>query len=330
MLAEREPWRHEAELTCLNSGAENDTAGRVRISAIEGPGACGIDYPLRVSALGESAPLFYDDEPVPPGAIPSTSMPRTSMPQNWPGASPSIQSSPLPPVQAAAPQSYPSPRPYSSSQPYQPPQSVFGAASLHPSRTAAFARSAGFDTVRRRQPHLAFRAARLTLITGTGRADLFASGTATTARQRAHAATRATRADDRCIGRAGAKCSRRRRWRARSSRARPLVRQRGAAGSAQVVRPAGGRDQANLRLFVPRHERPARRAYFRACLRQRARHRGLRCSRTAIGSRVKDGWRGTPEEQGFLHDVQVAACDQFTTVLAPGSNAFTTTTSTSI
>ena len=37
---------------------------------------------------------------------------------------------------------------------------------------------------------------------------------------------------------------------------------------------------------------------------------------------VKDGWRGLPEEQGFLHDVQAAACQQFTTVLAPGSNAF--------
>ncbi len=37
---------------------------------------------------------------------------------------------------------------------------------------------------------------------------------------------------------------------------------------------------------------------------------------------VKDGWRGLPEEQGFLRDVQSAACDQFTTVLAPGSNRF--------
>jgi hypothetical protein len=37
---------------------------------------------------------------------------------------------------------------------------------------------------------------------------------------------------------------------------------------------------------------------------------------------VKDGWRGSPEEQGFLRDIQSAACDQFTTVLAPGSNAF--------
>jgi hypothetical protein len=35
---------------------------------------------------------------------------------------------------------------------------------------------------------------------------------------------------------------------------------------------------------------------------------------------VKNGWHGLPEEQGFLRDVQGAACDQFTTVLAPGSN----------
>src|SRR6478736_1615026 len=36
---------------------------------------------------------------------------------------------------------------------------------------------------------------------------------------------------------------------------------------------------------------------------------------------VKTGWRGMPEEQGFLRDVQGAACQQFNTVLAPGSNA---------
>ena len=37
---------------------------------------------------------------------------------------------------------------------------------------------------------------------------------------------------------------------------------------------------------------------------------------------VKDGWRGTPEEQGFLRDVHASACQHFSTVLAPGSNAF--------
>ena len=37
---------------------------------------------------------------------------------------------------------------------------------------------------------------------------------------------------------------------------------------------------------------------------------------------VKDGWRGEPETQGFLRDVHASACQQFSTVLAPGSNAF--------
>ena len=60
LMAEREPWRHEAEASCLTSGAVKETPDRVRLTTISGPGACGIDYPIRVSALGESAPLSYD------------------------------------------------------------------------------------------------------------------------------------------------------------------------------------------------------------------------------------------------------------------------------
>ena len=93
LMAEREPWRHEAELTCLNSGAVKELAGRVRISAITGGGACGIDYPLRVSELGQqNGSLGYDDETLrPPGAIPDG-----AMPQHWPGAqSSTVQSSTL-------------------------------------------------------------------------------------------------------------------------------------------------------------------------------------------------------------------------------------------
>ncbi|MFK8250225.1 extensin-like domain-containing protein [Ancylobacter terrae] len=37
---------------------------------------------------------------------------------------------------------------------------------------------------------------------------------------------------------------------------------------------------------------------------------------------VKTGWKGRPDEQGFLRTVQASACERFTTVLAPGSNAF--------
>ena len=35
---------------------------------------------------------------------------------------------------------------------------------------------------------------------------------------------------------------------------------------------------------------------------------------------VERGWRGPPDEQGFLRDIQAAACELFSTVLAPGSN----------
>jgi hypothetical protein len=36
---------------------------------------------------------------------------------------------------------------------------------------------------------------------------------------------------------------------------------------------------------------------------------------------VVKGWHGSAEEQGFLHDVQLYACETFNTVLSPGYNA---------
>ena len=38
---EREPWRREAEVACLNSGTVKESPGIVKISPIEGPGMCG-------------------------------------------------------------------------------------------------------------------------------------------------------------------------------------------------------------------------------------------------------------------------------------------------
>jgi len=68
LFAEREPWRRDAEIACLNTGVVKETPQRVRISAISGPGICGMDYPLRIAALGDSPPLAYDaDPPRPPG-----------------------------------------------------------------------------------------------------------------------------------------------------------------------------------------------------------------------------------------------------------------------
>jgi hypothetical protein len=113
MFAEREPWRHDAELACLNSGAVPDSPGRVRISAISGPGICGMDFPIKVTELGESRPLGYTDEPLrPPGAVPDGGMP----PQFS-----TIQSNPLPPPADATPYPQERQQPYGAA-PYGQPQ----------------------------------------------------------------------------------------------------------------------------------------------------------------------------------------------------------------
>src|ERR1700686_3203593 len=69
--AEREPWRAEAEVACLKSGAVKETPELVRIDPISGPGVCGAEFPLKVAALGESSGSlgFADDDLRPPGAI---------------------------------------------------------------------------------------------------------------------------------------------------------------------------------------------------------------------------------------------------------------------
>jgi hypothetical protein len=59
---EREPWRHEAEISCLKSGAVKEGPSVAITRAIEGPGACGIDYPLRVAGLGETALASFTEE----------------------------------------------------------------------------------------------------------------------------------------------------------------------------------------------------------------------------------------------------------------------------
>src|SRR5215471_9467260 len=58
-FAEREPWRREAEISCLQSGAVKEGSSIAIIKAIDGPGACGADYPLRVAALGDPAPASF-------------------------------------------------------------------------------------------------------------------------------------------------------------------------------------------------------------------------------------------------------------------------------
>ncbi|MGH6783700.1 MAG: hypothetical protein ACREBP_03660, partial [Sphingomicrobium sp.] len=97
-FAEREPWRREAELQCIKSGAVKESPAIVRAGSIDGPGICGADFPLRVVALGESGAFGYADELRPPAAIPNVS-PR------WPLAEPRYE-----PRYAPAPA--PTPQPY--------------------------------------------------------------------------------------------------------------------------------------------------------------------------------------------------------------------------
>ena len=65
--AEREPWRAEAEAACMKSGEVRETANVVRISSINGPGACGAEFPLKVAALAETSTYGFADELRPPG-----------------------------------------------------------------------------------------------------------------------------------------------------------------------------------------------------------------------------------------------------------------------
>src|SRR2546430_16265459 len=66
--AEREPWRAEAELACLKSGAVKESAELVRIDPISGPGVCGAEYPPQVAAPGAKLTrlCFPGESPRPP------------------------------------------------------------------------------------------------------------------------------------------------------------------------------------------------------------------------------------------------------------------------
>ena len=48
---QREPWRAEAEQACLSQRLVQPTAYMAQSSRIDGPGACGMDHPFKVSAF---------------------------------------------------------------------------------------------------------------------------------------------------------------------------------------------------------------------------------------------------------------------------------------
>src|SRR5215468_8833532 len=66
LAQQREPWRHDAEVACLQSGQVKISPAVAQLPTISGPGICGADFPLKVSALGDSAVLGFADDLRPP------------------------------------------------------------------------------------------------------------------------------------------------------------------------------------------------------------------------------------------------------------------------
>ena len=328
MMAEREPWRRDAESACLNSGAAKESPSRVRIASIDGPGACGISYPLKISSLGDGGPLGYNDEaPIPPGAIPGASSSR-SMPQHWPIAQPSavrsspVQSNALPPLQssqssygAQPPQSYPPPpaQPqYNQSQYNQPPyaQPQYGAQPGAPMSLRAPGVPEPIEqdvdappgepsypppnySPRSQPPQLAEPVPPL----GPARDPMMAAGGTVEVKPAATLACPIVSALDQWIN--GSVQPTAMRW-----FRQPVVEIKQI--SAYSCRGMNGDPNAHI----------SEHAFGNAL--------DVAEFTLADGHKVsvQYGWHGTPEEQAFLHDVQSSACDQFTTVLAPGANVY--------
>src|SRR5215471_10760329 len=273
-FAEREPWRHEAEVQCLNTGAVKESAGIVRIRQIRGPGMCGADFPLKVSILGESGPLGYSDELRPPGDIP-----RGAAPSRWPirPAEPPYQSRVLPDYQSGPPQP-----PRRDTAPDEPvslnPPGVVDQPTM-PAEPYDFRRPYGVTPA---APPPKYRSPSPT---GSPRDDFspepYERRPLVDAPGRPRDAPRAS-AREPPPGALGPASDHAGRGEPAGDarmpdrvRARTLDRRRRAAGGDALVPLAGCRDQTNFRLFLSRHERQFAGEPFRARLRQRARHRGV-------------------------------------------------------
>ena len=254
---QREPWRHDAEVECLRSGAVREGPGVTLLSPIEGPGICGADFPLKLSVLGAGSALGFVDEVRPSAAIPGSATP-PAYPREFV----------IRPPYAPAPVQAPGPLPLG-------PNYSDGGAAQAPAVTPY---DPGASLAPRQDPMLPVASA-------------------------AGVAPPATLA-----------C--------------PIV---SALDSwvRDAVQPAAQRWFGQTVVEIKQIS-----AY--SC-RSMNGQRGAPISEHAFGNAfdvaaftladgykvtVKDGWRGAPAERGFLHDVQAAACRQFSTVLAPGSNAF--------
>ncbi|MCA1457269.1 extensin family protein [Bradyrhizobium sp. BRP22] len=295
--AEREPWRAEAEVACLKSGAVKEGPDLVRIDPISGPGVCGAQFPLKVAALGEGSQSFgFADDLRPPADIGSgRNQPR------WP-----ITRQPAPPSQAPY---------YSNSPPSQP---SYGAPSNGPISLNAPGVAPQQDEI-----------------------DLPAEGTPEPPGRSPYGAQQGYPQRDHTS----------------APYSQPLPRLGPERGNpVTAVGPVALKPTATLACpivsaldrWLADSVQPAAMRWFGARVVEIKQISAYSCrgmngnpsahiSEHAFGNAldiagftladgrrisVKDGWRGLPEEQGFLRDVQGAACQQFNTVLAPGSNRF--------
>jgi len=308
--AEREPWRAEAEIACLKSGAVKEGPDLVRIEPISGPGMCGADYPLKVAALGESTSSFgFADESLrPPAAIgnhprwpvnpapPPSYRPATSTPQPAP---PAYGTAPNGPISLAAPGvppeeddiELPPEGTPGASQPVAP--SPYGGQATPPrERYSAPYQQRPYEAPGASQP-----LPRLGPSLGPAQGNPVGAVGPVAVRPVATLACPIVSVLDR--------------WLAESVQP-AAVRWFGARVveikqiSAYSCRGMNGNPSAHI----------SEHAFGNAL--------DIAAFTLADGRRitVKDGWRGMPEEQGFLRDVEAAACQQFNTVLAPGSNVY--------
>lgn len=298
--AEREPWRAEAEIACMKSGAVKETADLVRIEPISGPGMCGADFPLKVGALGESIGSygFADETLRPPAGI--GNQPR------WPINQPPPSYSPPPP-------SYPSRvgAPQGSYQaPYQPQPATGGEPApyagssraplqLNPPGTTPGEDDAAYPSEGQAVPYPPQAAPNYQQPPPRLGPSREAVGTVgpVAMKPAATLACPIVSALDRWLAESVQPAAMR--WfGARVVEIKQI--------SAYSCRGMNGNPNAHI----------SEHAFGNAL--------DIAAFTLADGRRVtvKDGWHGMPEEQGFLRDVQGAACRQFNTVLAPGSNVY--------
>lgn len=289
---EHEPWRREAEIACFKSGSFKEGPGIVQLKAINGPGACGIDFPLKVSAFGAGSALGFADEPRPPAGVPQYS---PAPVQRAPYARPSAAS--YPPEEPAAPAPYDA-RGGEAAQAPGRPMAIHPPEVESPENESNEADAAAPPPIGAPQGSYARPAepAEPPPTLGRQRAPNVAGGGAAVM-PAATLACPMVSAVDRWIAASVQPAAQR--W-----FGQPVVEIHQI--SAYSCR--GMNNQRGARI--------SEHAFGNAL--------DVASFTFADGRKVtvQHGWHGLPEERGFLHDVYAAACAQFSTVLGPGSNAF--------